>query len=217
MAITVGADTVVGGAADDTVNGTAATLKTVPMLAALLAMVTAATTLFVGNASAAEITRRGDSITITGKIDNGDDLKFGLLSMEWPPRQATVILNSRGGFITVAASIGNRIRTNGYETRVNAGALCSSACAMIWIAGQYRYLDRRAKIGVHSAQHGISGTTGKPGTRADTGNAAVARWLTALGVPQQVIDLWPKADPKSMNYISYEQANAWGLLVERPK
>jgi hypothetical protein len=39
--------------------------------------------------------------------------------------------------------------------------------------------------------------------------------MAGLGVPQQVIDMQPKADPCCLNYIDHAQAKAWGLLSDR--
>ena len=36
-----------------------------------------------------------------------------------------------------------------------------------------------------------------------------------MGVPQEVIDLQPKADPYCFNYVDHAQAEAWGLLSDR--
>ena len=39
--------------------------------------------------------------------------------------------------------------------------------------------------------------------------------MAGLGVPQQLIELQPKADPCCVNYIDYAQAKAWGLVSDR--
>jgi hypothetical protein len=36
--------------------------------------------------------------------------------------------------------------------------------------------------------------------------------MASMGVPQQVVDLQPKADPCCLNYIDHAQAKDWGLL-----
>jgi hypothetical protein len=36
-----------------------------------------------------------------------------------------------------------------------------------------------------------------------------------MGVPQQLIDLQPKADPCCANYIDHARVKAWGLLSDR--
>ena len=88
--------------------------------------------------------------------------------------------------------------------------MCDSACTLIWLAGTFRHLDRYARLGFHSAARARS-----PYERQERGNAIIAAYLAAMGVPQQVIDLQPKADPCCFNYIEYAQAKDLGLLSDR--
>ena len=164
-------------------------------------------------AAAAEFTRRPqangpDVISIVGVIEQGDDKKFADLA--WGLKDAIVVLNSRGGYNSAATNIGFRVRSHNYETRVHRGAICNSACTLIWLAGTYRHLDPKTRLGFHSARE-------KRDTRArfEEGNRKIAEYLTKLGIPQQVVDLQPKADPCCLNYVGYAQAKAWGLLSDR--
>jgi hypothetical protein len=82
-------------------------------------------------AAAAEITRRPqangpDVITIHGFfIEQDDDKKF--IEVARNIVQASVVLNSRGGYNHAAANIRSFIRFHEYETRVHKGAMCNSA------------------------------------------------------------------------------------------
>jgi hypothetical protein len=122
--------------------------------------------------------------------------------------QASVVLNSRGGYNDAAINIGRFIRLHKYETRVHKGAVCNSACTLIWLAGTVRHLDRYARLGFHRA----ATRRRPPYERHERGNAAIAAYMASIGVPQQVIDLQPKADPCCLNYIDHAQAKDWGLL-----
>ena len=164
-------------------------------------------------AAAAEFTHRPqangpDVITISGTIEQADDKKFAELT--WDLKDAIVVLNSRGGYNSAATNIGLRIRSHNYETRVHRGAICNSACTLIWLAGTYRHMDPQTRLGFHSARE-------KRDTHArfEEGNRKIAEYLTKLGTPQQVIDLQPKADSCCFNYIHHAQAKAWGLLSDR--
>ena len=164
-------------------------------------------------AAAAEFTRKPqgngpDVITISGLIEQADDKKFTELT--WGLNDAIVVLNSRGGYNSAATNIGLRIRSHNYETRVHSGAICSSACTLIWLAGTYRHLDPKTRLGFHSAREKRDTPA-----RFEEGNRKIAEYLTKLGTPQQVIDLQPKADPCCFNYVGYAQAKAWGLLSDR--
>jgi hypothetical protein len=149
-----------------------------------------------------------DIVSISGVIKPGDDQKFTEVAGNL--RDITITLNSIGGLNQPAANIGSRIRSLGWETAVRNGAACNSACALIWFAGVYRHLDRRARLGLHSA------STESTGKRHEEANRKIAIYLKAMGAPQEVIDLQSKADPCCINYIDYTQAKAWGLLNERP-
>jgi hypothetical protein len=163
-------------------------------------------------AASAEITRRPqangpDVIIIDGEIEPGDDKKF--IEIARDVTQASVVLNSKGGYNETAIIIGRFIRLRNYETRVNNGAVCNSACTLVWLAGTFRHLDRYARLGFHSAATGRS----PPSERHERGNAAIAACMASMGVQaQQVIDLQPKADPCCLNYIDHAQAKDWGLL-----
>jgi hypothetical protein len=85
-----------------------------------------------------------------------------------------------------------------------------SACFLVWIAGKYRYLYPGFRLGVHSAST-------SDGKRSDEANEQIRAYLEEMGAPQQVIDLWPQADPRAMNWIVYTQARDWGLFRERPQ
>ena len=159
-------------------------------------------------ATAAEITHHPqpkgpDIISISGGIEPGDDKKF--LEIVRDITEASVVLNSKGGYNAAAANIGRFIRLRHYETRVHRGAMCNSACTLIWLAGFFRHLDRYARLGFHSA----ATTRSPPYKRSELSNAAIAAYMASMGVPQQVIDLQPKADPCCVNYVDYTQAKAW--------
>ena len=164
-------------------------------------------------AASAQITRRPqangpDVITISGIIEQADDKKFADLTLGL--NDAIVVVNSRGGYNSAATNIGFRIRSHNYETRVHSGAICNSACTLIWLAGTYRHLDPKTRLGFHSAREKRDTSA-----RFEEGNRTIAEYLTKLGTPQQVIDLQPKADPCCFNYVGYAQAKAWGLLSDR--
>ena len=104
-------------------------------------------------AIAAEITHRAQTngpevITVSGEIEPDDDKKF--VEMAWAPK-AIIVLNSRGGHLGTAAKIGRIVRIQKYETALHNGSICNSACTLIWLAGSLRHLERRARLGFHSA------------------------------------------------------------------
>jgi hypothetical protein len=129
-------------------------------------------------------------------------------------KQVTIILDSPGGTVDDAIYIGEFVRSRNWDTLVQSNAICNSACTMIWLAGTGRSLGNRARLGFHSASSASSGAPNR--VRSERGNAKMAKFMAAMGIPQELIDFQPKADPCCINYVDYAQAQAWNLLSEQP-
>jgi hypothetical protein len=160
-------------------------------------------------ASAAAIILSGDSnaafIGITGMILQTDDEKFIELARDLPGGPPVlVLLNSEGGYSGPAMNIGSHVRSRGYKTVIINGAICNSACPLIWLAGTARYLGRLARLGFPGASSAADDFT----------HAVLAMYMKSMGAPQQLIDLQRLADPCCMNSIGYDQAKEWGVLSE---
>jgi hypothetical protein len=159
-------------------------------------------------ASAADIILSGDSnaafIGITGMILQNDDEKFIELARDLPGPPVLVLLNSEGGYSGPAMNIGSYVRSRGYKTVVINGAICDSACPLIWLAGTARYLGRLARLNFPGASSAAD----------DLKHAVLAIYVKSMGAPQQLIDLQRLADPCCMNSIGYDEAKEWGLLSE---
>jgi hypothetical protein len=61
----------------------------------------------------------------------------------------TVVLNSPGGSVQDALSMGRLIRDKGFNTEVESGAYCASSCPLIFAGGVQRLAGKSAAIGVH--------------------------------------------------------------------
>jgi hypothetical protein len=145
-------------------------------------------------------------IVLKGFIEKGDNEKFAEITKGMP--EAFVMLDSPGGDNRAAIVIGSLIIDNNYATGVRDGMMCNSACTLIWLAGKPRFLDYNSRLGFHSA----SPSKERRHERDEEGNIQIAFYMRMIGVPQQVIELQPKADPCCFNYVDYKQARAWGLL-----
>ena len=159
-------------------------------------------------AQAAEIKQIGGDISITGMITPGDAAKFKAIAANIG---GTVILNSPGGYVAEAALISIQIRSQSYATRVPRRAKCNSACALIWLAGIRRELDPRSLVGVHRVrQFGHSELTD------EEANTLAAWAMRESGAPEALVNLALSTNSKSMSYVNYEKAKAWGLLDPPP-
>lgn len=80
-----------------------------------------------------------------GPLEIGDQDKFIQVALQHP--KAVVALQSDGGSIIAAIEIGKAIRLKQYSTLVPSDLYCASACALIWLAGNERFMDATSRVG----------------------------------------------------------------------
>jgi hypothetical protein len=148
-------------------------------------------------------------IALDGQFEVGDDKKFidKILGVE----RAAILLNSPGGMIEPALAIGRAIRLKGFDTIVHDGAQCSSACALVWLAGASRQMGERTKVGFHAA---FVMENGQP-VEKGAANAAVGAYLAMLGLSTRAIHYVTAAGPQSMSWLTFEEARRLGIAMER--
>jgi hypothetical protein len=167
-----------------------------------------------GAATAADIFKqapekgRADLIFIDGKLEKGDEAKFKKIALETD--EATVVLRSNGGYVSAAIEIGKAIRLKSYATAV-VDSSCVSACALIWLAGQHRFVTKKASIGFHAVW-----IPQKGGDKAvsGAGNALVGAYLNGLGLRDQTIAYVTQAGPDDVRWLSKVDADRIGLQVD---
>lgn len=147
----------------------------------------------------------GGYITITGDIEKGDADKFRKLAAG--TKADTVFLSSQGGSLSEAFEIGRIITVSNYTTIVIDGDWCSSACALIWIAGGKRFAQPRARIGFHA---GYTVDNGKPIT-SGMANALIGRYLTQLNLPAEAIVFATSATPEKMAWLDTAHPGREGI------
>ena len=132
-----------------------------------LAGLLAASTSLAANAATIEykVIERLNVITVVGRIDRGDEYRFGSVASTIDGT-ALVILNSPGGVVVDGLDIGLMIHRNGYFTAVPEDTVCASVCGLIWLAGSKRGVAPSSKIGFHAAY-------GPNGEETGSGNALV--------------------------------------------
>lgn len=147
-------------------------------------------------------------ITITGDFELGDEDKFNALAI--PLKQALVILESPGGKAYPAMEIGRTISIKNFATSVYPNGLCSSACALTWLAGRPRFIFATSRIGFHALFTMENGTADV----SASGNALVGQYLQQLGLSTGAIVFATSARPESMNWLSQQKAQEIGLEVK---
>ena len=127
-----------------------------------------------------------------------------------PKKQVIVTLVSYGGSASPALQIGDWIRKRGMSTFVPGGRTCTSACALIWLAGTPRTVGDTPQIGFHAIYD--------PTTRQPTGagNAVAGAYLRDLGVGYKAIAFMTRKGPTSVEWLSPDLAKelgvAWAML-----
>lgn len=167
----------------------------------------------LGAAQGAEITlTRGakgesDIIHLKGTIEKGDDEKFRVLALQ--SRKATVQLDSLGGRVTPALEIGKMIRLRGFSTAVQ-DAQCASACSLIWLAGEPRYMNNFTSIGFHTS---FSRDDKGQIKSTPVGGAIIATYLTRLGFSEKVVLFVVGASAQEMHWLEKSTADRLGIAV----
>lgn len=149
-------------------------------------------------------------ILISGEIKAGDDSKFRELSVRFP--DAMVGLDSAGGAIVPALEIGRQIRLRGYSTVVTSSSVCTSACALIWLAGTPRYLDQGGGVGFHATYKDQGGKLVETGV----GNALVGHYLSQLSLSERAVIFATRASPYEISWLNYANRMSSGIEFSVP-
>src|SRR5262249_24094397 len=109
-------------------------------------------------------------VDVVGQINDEDFKTFKEktdqiypIVVDHPNKQVIVTLISYGGHVKAGLQIGDQIRKRGMSTFVPGDRTCTSACALIWLAGRPRNVGDTSLIGFHAVYH--------PTTRQETGYA----------------------------------------------
>jgi len=149
-----------------------------------------------------------DAIFITGDILEGDDLQFRDLSQRFP--RAVVYLESAGGALVPAIEIGKLVHARHHATAVLDGSTCTSACALIWIAGAPRYLGTAGHLGFHASYSDEGGRLVETGV----GNAIVGHYLAQLELSEDAAVFATIASPYEINWLTADNSGEAGIPFE---
>jgi len=142
------------------------------------------TLFFITHAQAADIKAfPGDNgyqyIMITGPIEEGDGDAFYAIARETP--KAFVLLMSPGGLVEDGLWIAAEIALRQYDTWVLPGEGCHSICAIMWVSGSRRYMDKDARISVHAAYQMVGQVDGSYDySVSGSANAKIGAFLNEL-------------------------------------
>jgi hypothetical protein len=175
----------------------------------VVGLIVAAALLPLTPAGAAEITARGDDVTISGEIKRGDDEAFVNAVTS---AIKTVYLTSPGGDLVTSMKIARLIKAWKLETVVGHYAHCASGCAIVWFAGETRRIMTGGHIGLHAASTKEEGRR----TRSDRGTEVMVKFLRLLDVPEAILALVEQTGPTAMHWINRVEASEMGLSTLVP-
>lgn len=149
-----------------------------------------------------------DVIFIEGEIRSGDEGHFRRLALS--SDNAVIILAGPGGALVPALEIGKAIQVKGFATYVPDETQCTSACALIWVAGSPRYMASTANVGFHASYLDNNGQPQETGL----GNAIVGRYLTLLNLPEKAVIFATAASPDQFMWLTSANAVDVGIPFE---
>lgn len=145
-------------------------------------------------------------ITIRGPLETGDSKAFRDVALSID--RAIVSLDSGGGDVKASIEIGKAVRLKGFSTIVEA-ADCFSGCALVWLAGEQRFIGDSAQIGFHGAFVDRDGVQ----EASRVGNALIGAYATSLGLSDRVVAFITSAAPDDVKILTPEIAKSIGLEI----
>jgi hypothetical protein len=151
-------------------------------------------------------------ISITGNIAPGDidALRASIKAANDAGKLVTSLrLNSYGGNLLEAARVADWVKSAKISTNVGQNSTCASACFLIFAAGETKYANISARIGVH-----VASENGVMSRAATTSMADVAK---ALDVPWSIVRRMINAPPGEVEWLSLADLRLMGTTVSRDK
>jgi hypothetical protein len=123
------------------------------------------------------------------------------------PDRSIVYVNSPGGSLIEGIALGRIIRKYGLSTSVGKRLVaatrrfdiepggCYSACAYAYMGGQFRYLTKGSRYGVHQFASTAGGSEGV----AQIASAIIVEYIRSMDVDTELFSLSASAAPDGMN------------------
>lgn len=163
-----------------------------------------------------EFAQADGAIRMTGQIAPGDADRFLSWLDTTRPTETRVALDSSGGSVADALAIGRTIRGAGYDTVVDDGSVCLSACPYMLAGGTTRKVAAGGVVGVH--QHDFGENTIRPAFMAirdlQRSQAGVLDYLTDMGIDLAVMPIALRTPPESITVLTPEQMRDFRLVTD---
>lgn len=126
----------------------------------------------------------------------------------------TINLNSSGGDVDAAMSIGRFLRKYGVRTAVRDKSQCLSSCVFIFMAGLERYAFYENTIGIHrpyfvdlKSQTSINEIQNMRRKRVE----GIRNYINEMDIPISLVDLMMTIPPNDIKLLTYEELQTYRL------
>lgn len=131
-------------------------------------------------------------------------------------RPTLVALDSPGGSVEDALTIGRALREIGAATRLRDNAVCLSACPYIFVGGTTRSIAQSARLGVH--QHSFGESTIQPAFLAvediQRGQAGVLNHLDEMGIDLRIMGPAMATPADEIYILTANELRDWNVVTE---
>ena len=146
-------------------------------------------------------------IDAEGVIALDERAQFGAWFTQLPAdvrarRVAMIVLDSPGGNVIGAESFATMVRDGGVDTGVAPGAMCASACALIWASGIHKSVSAGGRIGVHN----VSGYAPEINVGM---TSALTQDLAGYGAPAAVVTATVTTPSNQVYWLTPADFAAW--------
>jgi hypothetical protein len=154
------------------------------------------------------VINQGSAVEISGEMSFGtaDSLQAIL---DQTPSVKTLRLNTTGGWISEGQRLARLVEQHQLATYTTTE--CDSACLLVFLAGNPRWLGPGARLGFHQAS--VAGVSGEV---AEKGNQLFRDAMMYRGAPTQFIDHALSIPPSDIWYPTQRELEQAHLVTERP-
>jgi hypothetical protein len=168
------------------------------------------------------------SAEITGAIDNATFEKIKKIVNETRQKADAqkfvlnppyVELDTPGGSVSAAIAIGRLLRKERATVAVADGAVCYSACVLIFAGAVNRAMDPQAKLGIHRPYLEVPRGEITPGSVQEAYQQTlqdIRSYFREMNVSEQLADAMLRIEPKNIRLLDYGALLNYGLTSTDP-
>ena len=163
------------------------------------------------------------SITMSGSIESGDaDRLRVILAQQADPelREISLELDSPGGSLVEGLEIAKILGTRREIVSASVGSLerpyaeCASACVLVYLSADLRYLSQSGRIGVHQFADPSGTVGGAVGLDvAQRVSSEIVSLLDRQGVSTELFDQMSNTPPHQITWLSEEDMKRWRVVT----